>query len=153
LVFVDELWIKTHMAPLRGWGHKSKRLRGFAPHGHWRTLTFIGALRCSGLSAPCIFDGPINGQCFRAWVEPQLVPVLRPGDIVVMDNPGSHKSVDARRMIQSAGVRLWFCRHVRQTSIRLNRLSPKSNTGCVMTRKEQSGKPGDTSAISSQPSS
>jgi hypothetical protein len=76
------------MAPLRGWGPKGKRLRGFAPHGHWRTLTFLGALRCDRLTAPCVFDGPINGQCFRAYVEQQLVPVLRPGDIVVMDMCG-----------------------------------------------------------------
>jgi len=65
-VFIDETWIKTNMAPLRGWGSKGKRLRGYAPHGHWRTLTFLGALRWDGLAAPCVFDGPIKGQCFRA---------------------------------------------------------------------------------------
>ena len=108
LVFIDETWIKTNMAPLRGWGQKGRRLRGFAPHGHWRTLTFLGALRCDRLTAPCVFDGPINGQCFRAWVDQQLVPVLQPGDIVVMDNLGSHKSADVRRMIRAAGARLWF---------------------------------------------
>jgi hypothetical protein len=75
------------MAPLRGWGPKGERLRGFAPHGHWRTLTFLGALRCDQLTAPCVFDGPINGECFRAYVEQQLVPVLKPGDIVIMDIP------------------------------------------------------------------
>ena len=89
LVFIDETWIKTNMAPLRGWGPKGKRLRGFAPHGHWRTLTFLGALRCDRLAAPCVFDGPINGECFRAYVEQQLVPVLKPGDIVIMDKIGS----------------------------------------------------------------
>ena len=57
------------MAPRRGWGPRGKRLRSFAPHGHWRTLTFLGALRCDRLAAPCVFDGPINGQCFRAYVE------------------------------------------------------------------------------------
>jgi hypothetical protein len=66
LVFIDETWIKTSMAPLRGWGPKGARLRGFAPHGRWRTLTFLGALRCDQLTAPCVFDGPINGECFRA---------------------------------------------------------------------------------------
>lgn len=96
------------MAPLRGWGPKGQRLRGFAPHGHWRTLTFLGALRCDRLTAPCVFDGPINGQSFRAYVEQQLVPVLEPGDIVVMDNLGSHKSSAVRRMIRDAGARLWF---------------------------------------------
>ncbi|OCW59637.1 transposase [Hoeflea olei] len=108
LVFIDETWIKTNMAPLRGWEQKGKRLRGFAPHGHWRTLTFLGALRCDRLTAPCVFDGPINAQCFRAYVEQQLVPVLRPGDIVIMDNLGSHKSVAIRQAITAAGARLWF---------------------------------------------
>jgi transposase len=108
LVFIDETWIKTNMAPLRGWGPKGHRLRGFAPHGHWRTLTFLGALRCDQLTAPCVFDGPINGECFRAYVRQQLVPALRPGDIVVMDNLGSHKSAAVRQLIQSAGARLWF---------------------------------------------
>lgn len=96
------------MAPLRGWGPKGKRLRGFAPHGHWRTLTFLGALRQNGLAAPCVFDGPINGECFRAYVEQQLAPVLRPGDIVIMDNLGSHKSAAVRRAIRAAGARLWY---------------------------------------------
>lgn len=107
-MFIDETWIKTNMAPLRGWGPKGERLKGYAPHGHWRTLTFVGALRASGLTAPCVFDGPINGEAFRAWVEQALVPVLAPGDIVVMDNLGSHKGADVRRLIRAAGARLWF---------------------------------------------
>nr|WP_245261092.1 IS630 family transposase [Chelativorans sp. J32] len=108
LVFIDETWIKTNMAPLRGWGPKGKRLRGYAPDRHWRTLTFLGALRCDRLTAPCVFDGPINGQCFRAYVEQQLVPVLEPGDIVVMDNLGSHKAAAIRQMIRAANARLWY---------------------------------------------
>jgi transposase len=108
LVFIDETWIKTNMAPIRGWGPKGKRVRAFAPHGHWRTLTFIGALRCDGLGAPCVFDGPINGQCFRAYVEQVLVPTLKPGDIVIMDNLGSHKAKVIRSAIKEAGARLWF---------------------------------------------
>lgn len=96
------------MAPLRGWGPKGKRLRGFAPHGHWRTLTFLGALRFDRIIAPCVFDGPINGQSFRAYVEQLLVPVLKPGDIVIMDNLGSHKSAAVRQLIHDAGARLWF---------------------------------------------
>jgi transposase len=108
LVFIDETWIKTNMAPLRGWGPRGKRLHGFAPHGHWRTLTFLAALRCDGLTAPCVFDGPINGQCFRAYVDQILVPTLKPGDIVVMDNLGSHKSKAVRDAIRAAGARLWF---------------------------------------------
>ncbi len=107
LVFIDETWIETNMAPLYGWGPRGKRLRGFAPHGHWRTLTFLGALRHDRLAAPCVFDGLINGQCFRAYVEQQLVPVLEPGDIVIMDNLGSHKSAAVRQMIRAAGARAW----------------------------------------------
>jgi len=108
LVFIDETWIKTNMAPLRGWGPKGERVRGFAPQGRWRTLTFLGALRCDQLTAPCVFDGPINGASFRAYVEQALVPCLKPGDIVVMDNLGSHKSAALRRTIRDAGARLWF---------------------------------------------
>lgn len=108
LVFVDETWIKTNMAPLRGWGARGKRLKGYAPHGHWRTMTFIAALRCDRLDAPCVFDGPINGQCFRAWIDQQLVATLKPGDIVVLDNLGSHKAKAVRQTIRAADARLWF---------------------------------------------
>src|SRR5690606_9558224 len=85
LVFVDETWIKTNMAPIRGWGPRGRRVRGLAPHGHWRTLTFVAALRCDRIVAPCVFDGPINGASFRAWVDQQLLDAIGPGDIVVMD--------------------------------------------------------------------
>ncbi len=96
------------MVPLRGWGPKGKRLRDFAPHGRWRTLTFLGALRCDRFTAPCVFDGPINGECFRAYVDQQLTPALQPGDIVVMDNLGSHKGKAIRDAIKAAGARLFF---------------------------------------------
>ena len=108
LVFIDETWIKTNMAPMRGWGPRGKRLRGYAPHGHWRTMTFLAALRCDQLTAPCVFDGPINGECFRAYVDQQLVPTLKSGDIVIMDNLGSHKAKAVRQAIRAAGARLWF---------------------------------------------
>ncbi|RME97803.1 MAG: IS630 family transposase [Alphaproteobacteria bacterium] len=108
LVFIDETWIKTNMAPLRGWGPRGKRLKAYAPHGHWRTMTFLGALRHDRLTAPCVFDGPINGACFLAYVEQQLVRTLKPGDIVIMDNLGSHKSKAVRNAIRAAGARLWF---------------------------------------------
>lgn len=96
------------MAPLRGWGPKGKRLCGLVPRGRWRTLTFLGALRCDGLTAPCVIDGPINGECFRAYVDQFLVPTLKPGDIVIMDNLGSHKGKAVRHAIHAAGGRLWF---------------------------------------------
>ena len=73
-----------------------------------RTLTFLGALRCGQLAAPCLFDGPINGECFRAYLEQQLVPLLKPGDIVIMDNLGSHESAALRALIRAAGARLWY---------------------------------------------
>lgn len=71
-------------------------------------MTFLAALRCDHLSAPCVFDGPINGQSFRAYVEQILVPTLRPGDIVVMDNLGSHKSQAVRDAIAAVGAQLLF---------------------------------------------
>lgn len=108
LVFIDETWIKTSMAPIRGWGPKGRRVVGFAPHGHWRTMTFLAALRHDRLSAPCVFDGPINGACFLAYVEQQIVRTLKPGDIVIVDNLGSHKSKAVRNAIKDAGARLWF---------------------------------------------
>lgn len=107
-MFIDETWIKTNMAPIRGWGMKGQRLVGYAPHGHWRTMTFIAALRHDQLTAPCVFDGPINGTSFLAYVKQQLVRVLRSGDIVIMDNLGSHKSRAVRDVIKSVGTRAWF---------------------------------------------
>jgi transposase len=107
-VFIDETWIKTNMAPIRGWGTKGQRLRGLAPHGHWRTLTFVAALRCDRIVAPCVFDGPINGISFRAWVDQQLLDAIEPGDIVVMDNLGSHKALEIGRAIRARGARLWY---------------------------------------------
>ncbi len=96
------------MAPLRGWGPKGQRLVGRAPHGRWRTLTFLAALRSDRLTAPYVFDGPINGIRFQAYVEQVLVPTLEPGDIVVMDNLGSHKAKAVRHAIRAAGARLFF---------------------------------------------
>ena len=96
------------MAPIRGWGIKGERLKGFAPHGRWRTLTFLAALRANALTAPCVVDGPINGTIFRAYVEQFLVPVLRPGDIVILDNLGSHRARAIRSAILAAGARLAF---------------------------------------------
>ena len=108
LAFVDETWIKTNMAPRRGWAPKGRRLKGFAPHGRWRTLTFLAGLRHDGLSAPCVFDGPIDGRSFQAWVEQHLIPTLRPGDIVILDNLASHKGKGVRQAIRKAGARLWL---------------------------------------------
>ncbi len=107
-MFIDETWAKTNMAPLRGWGPRGQRLIGKAPHGRWRTLTFLAALRIDCIDAPCIFDGPINGERFRAYVEQFLVPTLRSGDIVILDNLGSHKSKAVRQAIRAVGAHRLF---------------------------------------------
>ena len=108
LVFLDETWAKTNMARLRGWAQRGRRLVEKAPHGHWRTLTFIAALRCDQIAAPCVFDGPINGRAFQAYVEQVLVPTLKPGDVVILDNLGSHKGQAVRRAVRKAGANLLF---------------------------------------------
>jgi transposase len=87
---------------------RGERLVAKAPFGRWRTLTFLAALRCDGLTAPCVIDGPINGVSFRAYVEQVLVPALAPGDIVVMDNLGSHKGRAVRAAIRAAKAKLFF---------------------------------------------
>jgi len=96
------------MAPLRGWAPRGERLKAKVPHGHWKTMTFLAALRRDRVEAPWLIDGPINGERFRLYVEKVLVPTLRSGDIVVMDNLGSHKGMAVRRAIRSAGARLFF---------------------------------------------
>lgn len=96
------------MAPLRGWGRRGERLIGKAPHGRWRTLTFIAALRLDRIDAPCVFNGPINGARFLAWVKQFLIPTLRPGDVVVLDNLGSHKGKAVRAAIRAVGAKLLF---------------------------------------------
>jgi transposase len=96
------------MTPLRGWGPRGQRLIGKAPHGCWRTLTFLAALRVDRIDAPCLFNGPINGEKFRAYIERFLVPTLRAGDIVVLDNLGSHKGKAVRQAIRGAQAHLLF---------------------------------------------
>jgi transposase len=91
-----------------GWAPRGERLVANVPHGHWTTTTFLAALRSDRIEAPCLFDGPINGERFRAYVEQFLVPTLRPGDIVVLDNLGSHKGKAVRNAIRAAGARLIF---------------------------------------------
>jgi putative transposase len=108
LVFIDETWTKTNMAPLRGWGARGRRLRAKVPQGHWKTMTFLAALRCDRIDAPWLLDGPINGEKFQLYVEKVLLPTLRAGDIVVMDNLGSHKGWAVRQAIRSAGAKLFF---------------------------------------------
>jgi transposase len=87
---------------------RGQRAIGAVPHGHWKTSTFLAALRCDQLTAPCVIDGPINGLTFQAYVEQILVPTLRPGDIVIIDNLGSHKGKAVRNAIELAGATLLF---------------------------------------------
>jgi|ERR1700733_1739098 transposase len=108
LVFIDETWVKTNMAPLRGWGPCGKRLRAYAPHAHWKTLTFVAALRHDHIDAPWVIDGPINGELFRLYVQQVLAPTLRKGDVVVLDNLGSHKGKAARAAIRARGAHMLF---------------------------------------------
>src|SRR5512139_556050 len=108
LVFIDETWAKTNMTPIRGWSRRGHKLIGRTPFGHWRTLTFLAALRHDRIDAPCVLDGPINGKLFTAYVEQFLVPTLAPGDIVIMDNLGSHKGAAVRKAIRAAGAKLLF---------------------------------------------
>lgn len=108
LVFIDETWTKTNMAPLRGWAARGTRLAAKVPHRRWKTMTFLAALRRDRIEAPWLIDGPINGERFRLYVEEVLVPTLREGDIVIMDNLGSHKGQAVRRAIRAAGARLLF---------------------------------------------
>jgi transposase len=108
LVFIDETWAKTNMTRLCGWAPRGRKLLAKAPRGHWRTLTFLAALRHDRIDAPCVIDGPINGESFLAYIEQVLVPTLKPGDIVIIDNLGSHKGKAVRRAIRAAGARLFF---------------------------------------------
>lgn len=96
------------MAPIRGWEPRGHRLQSRVPYGNWKTLTLIAALRCDHIDAPCVFDSATNGRSFTAYVEQVLVPTLRPGDIVIMDNLGSHKGQPVRTAIRKAGAKLFF---------------------------------------------
>ena len=96
------------MTPIRGWAPRGTKLVARAPFGKWRTLTFLAALRHDRIDAPCVLDGPINGLSFTAWVEQFLVPTLKPGDVVIMDNLGSHKGHAVRKAIRSARAKLLF---------------------------------------------
>jgi transposase len=108
LVFIDETWAKTNMTRPRGRAPKGERLLASVPHGHWKTTTFLAALRTTGLTAPLVVDGAMNGELFLAWARLHLVPTLRPGDIVVMDNLGAHKVAGVREAITGVGARLLY---------------------------------------------
>jgi transposase len=108
LVFIDETCAKTNMTRPRGRSPKGERLLASVPHGHWKTTTFLAALRSTGLTAPLVVDGAINGELFLGWVRLHLVPTLRQGDIVVMDNLGAHKVAGVREAITAVGARVFY---------------------------------------------
>lgn len=106
LVFLDETGASTKMARMRGRAPRGERGKAPVPHGHWKTTTFVGALRLAGMTVPMVLDGPMNGDAFLACVEQVLVPPLAPGDIVVMDNLPAHKPAAVRAAIEAAGASL-----------------------------------------------
>lgn len=108
MVFVDETGASTKMARLYGRALRGKRCVSAVPHGHWKTTTFVGGLRLSGMTAPMVLDGPMNGPAFLAWVEQELAPTLSPGDIVVMDNLPAHKPAAVRAAIERCGAELRY---------------------------------------------
>jgi transposase len=107
-VFLDETWATTALSPLRGWAPKGERLVCTVPHGHWHTTTFLCGLRMTGLVAPLVLDGAMNGPAFLAYTEQFLAPTLRPGDIVVLDNLSSHKVSGVRDAIERAGATVLY---------------------------------------------
>ena len=107
-MFIDETAASTKMARLHGRAPQGERLRAGVPHGHWKTVTFVGALRLSGMAAPMILDGPITAEWFLAYVEQVLVPTLRPGDIVILDNLAAHKGKPVQQAIEAADASILF---------------------------------------------
>ena len=108
LVFIDETWAKTNMTRAYGRAPRGERLVDYVPHGHWKTTTFLAALRLNGLAAPLVVDGAINGEIFLAYVRQHLAPTLQPQDLVVMDNLSSHKRAGVREAIEAVGARLLY---------------------------------------------
>jgi hypothetical protein len=121
LVFIDETWAKTNMTRTHGRAPRGERLIAKAPHGRWRTLTFLAALRQDRIEAPCVIDGPINGESFLAYVEQVLVPALKPGDIVIIDNLGSHKGKPYGARSERPAPSCSSCRPIVPISIRSSR--------------------------------
>jgi transposase len=107
-VFVDETWATTNMARRYGRSDKGERVVAAVPYGHWKTSTFLAALRHHAITAPCVIDGAVNGHSFRAWTEQVLAPTLAPGDVVIMDNLSSHKVAGVRCAIEARGASLRY---------------------------------------------
>jgi transposase len=108
LVFIDESGARTNLVRQYGRCLRGRRLVAYAPHGHWKTTTFVVALREEGLTAPMVLDGAMNGKAFLAYVRQVLIPTLQPGDLVVLDNLSSHKAAGVREAIEQVGARLMY---------------------------------------------
>ena len=108
LIFIDETGTSTNMARLRGRCRRGARLIGKVPHGHWKITTFVAGLRSNAITAPFVIDRPMNSAIFKTYLEQCLVPTLKLGDIVVMDNLSSHKSQEVRQIIEAAGAKLLY---------------------------------------------
>jgi len=152
LVFIDETWTKTNMAPLRGWALRGKRLPGKAPQRRWKTMTFVAALRLDRIDAPWLLEGPIDGETFRTYVATMLVPTLREGDIVIMDNLGSHKGKPSATSSARPAPNSSISRNTRRTSTRSNRSSPSSSICCARRQHVRSRPSARQSVKSSAPS-
>jgi transposase len=107
-VFLDEIGATTNMVRRYGWGPRGERLVDAAPHGHWRTTTFVAGLRSTGIMAPLVLDGPMTGETFRAYVEQVLAPALSKGDVLVMDNLAAHKVAGVREAIAAVGASILY---------------------------------------------
>lgn len=107
-VFLDETGATTNMARRYGWSPKGERLVDAAPHGHWKTTTFLAGLRASGIIAPLVLDGPMTGEAFLAYVRQFLAPELKPGDVVVMDNLAAHKVAGVAEAVRTAGATILY---------------------------------------------
>ena len=151
-MFIDETWAKTNMAPLRGWAPKGHRLHAKVPYGHWKTMTFLAALRCDRIDAPCVLDQPINGASFLDYVEQFLVPTLSPGDVVIMDNLSSHKRPAIRAAIRSVGARRLFLPPYSPDLNPIEQVFAKLKISCAKPPSAPMKQHGDASALSSMPS-
>ena len=126
LVFIDETGTSTNMVRSRGRARRGIRLIGRVPHGHWKITTFVAGLRCGEIAAPFVIDRPMNSEIFLAYVTRCLVPALKPGDIVVMDNLKPHKAAGVREAIVRPAPSCSTCRPIHPTSTRSSRPSPNS---------------------------
>jgi transposase len=160
MVFIDETWVKpalsachrravegTNMTRTHGWCTKGEPLIDKVPYGHWKTLTFIAGLKHDGIIAPYVFDDPINGDVFTAWVEQCLIPAMEPGMIAVMDNLGSHKGNRVRELLRKAGIKLFFLppyspdlNPIEEVFAKLKRLLRKANERTVEATWRRIGK-------------